>query len=382
MKHLIFSLILIVLVLSSERGIVGSPSGAETSVPEQIQITLREIQVINKPITNGTLHFIITYNDKDNREDIRILNISRVDIGENITVSSPFIDVQSSEFYWKVILTDDSEQLMLFQGWSDFHNAKYENPIFFNQTRLSIPRTGSSLIISVTRVSGFVQFAAELQRTIHGNFTLRYWIDVNGDFKQQTTELITKNLSINSTLLFDNSTFKSLRLETNFDVQLNITNRNIVWFSGRWDFRTNKALFSNSSLSPDLDVVKWAWFYPDPKSIVFEIPLDNEELFHKIKTGTTADSISHGSGVLVGRPTELLNEVIKRLQGKKEISEGSQTPTATPLIQQILSHLSLGPLTPLGVLIMISAVAILSTISAIKVRRYIRKRRVIKTGEG
>jgi hypothetical protein len=269
---------------------------------------------------------------------------------------------------------------MLLQGWSDFNSAKYENPLFFDQARLSIPRNGSSLAISVTRVSGIVQFASELQGTLHENFTLRYWIDENGDFKQQSNELITKNLSPNSTILFDSNSFKSLRLVTAFLVQLNITDRNVVWLSGVWDFRTNKALFSNSSLSPDLDVVKWAWFYPDPKSTVFEISLDNEELFHKIKTGTATDSISHGSGVLVGRPTELLNEVIKKLQGGKETSESSPTSTASPNLIQRLSELLFSLFTPLGALILIPTVIILSAIATLKLRRYILRRKRLKTG--
>ncbi|MBS7618501.1 hypothetical protein KEJ25_07885 [Candidatus Bathyarchaeota archaeon] len=371
MKRLIF-LVLAALIFSFEV----EPVGPEPLVPEQVQIKVKEVQVINKPIVNGILHFIFIH---DGREDAIVLNIGAVDVGGNITASSPPTEVRASEFQWMIVLADGSEELMVLRGWSDFRSAKYENPVFFDEKRLSIPRNGSSVIISVTRVTGVVQFAAELQKTTYGNFTLRYWIDVDGDSQKQPAELTTKNLSSNGTLLLDSSSFTSLRLVTAFDVQLNFTDRNVVQLLGTWDFRTNKPLFSNSSLSPDLDVVKWAWFYPDPKSTTFEIQLDNDELFHGLKTGSPTDSISHGSGVLVGRPTELLNDAIRRLRGE-EVSEGSQAHTTTP-IQQILSQLSLGSLTPLGVLILIPTIATLSVISAIKVRRYIRKKRLIKTGE-
>jgi hypothetical protein len=353
---------------------------AESSAPEQIQIKLREVQVINKPIINGTIYFIIT--TKEGGEDIRTLKVGRVSVGENITASSPLIDVGSSEFEWKVVLLDGSEQLISLQGWSDFNSAKYENPLFFDQTRLSIPRTGSSLVISVTRVFGSVWFAAELQGTMYKNFTLRYWIDENGDFQQQANELTIKNLSPNGTsLLLDNSSFKSLRLVTAFVAQLNVTDRNVVWFSGMWNFQTNKPLFSNSSLSPDLDVVRWALFYPDPKSVVFEISLDNKELFHKIETGTTADSVTRGSAVLVGRPTELLNEVIKKLKGEGGTLESSPTSTTSPNLIQQLSELLFTLFTPVGVLILVPATVILLIIVLIKLRRYYLLRKRLKTGE-
>jgi len=362
------------LLLSSKTGLVS----AESLMPKQVQIALREIQVINKPINNGTVSFIIIC---DSREDISVLRIGRVAVGENITVSSPLMDVGSSEFHWKVVLVDGSEELMTLQGWSDFQNAQYRNPIVINETRLSVPSTGKSVVIWVTKVFGVIQFAAELQKTGYKNFTLQYWIDFDGNSKPQDSEVMTKNLSPNGTILLDTSSFRSLRLVTDFDVQLNISNRNVAWFSGKWDFRTDKALFSNSSLSPDLDVIKWAWFYPDPKSTVFEIALNNEDLFHKLKTGTTADSVSHGSGVLVGRPTELLNEVIARLQGKEEAASKSST-TSTTAPQPSPTSLDLfNLLTPLGLLIMIPAAIILLAIASIKLRRYIRSKRLIKTGE-
>jgi len=361
---------IIVLVLSLSLNVVN----AETIAPQQVQIKLQEIQIMNKPINNGTIIFTIICNDQ---EDVNIVKLGKVAIGENITASSPLLEVKSGEFSWKVMLVDGSEQLMWLNGWSDFQNTQYENPLFINETRLSLPQKGNSLVIYVTKVAGVVQFAAELQSTEYKNFVLQYWIDANGDLKPQAPEVILKNLTaVNGTILMDDSSFTSLRLVTNFEVQLNMTNRNVAWFSGTWDFRSNKPLFSNSSLSPDLDVIKWGWFYPDPKSTVVDIPLDNEELFHKLKTGITSRSVSHGSGVLVGKPTELLNKVLDMLQGK----QSSAAPPVTPPTPQQPSPTSLEQLIPLGILILTPAAIILSIVAGIKTRNYLRRRRQLKTG--